>query len=64
MTTNQMTTPEREALLMVNSYGVEVAIKVNRNQMKFYQMNAVETERLIRIENELIGIQNKNIVAR
>jgi hypothetical protein len=64
MNTNQnITSTEREAVLLVNAYGVEVALKVNRNQMKFYQMNATETERLINVENALLGIQIKKLVA-
>jgi hypothetical protein len=61
MNTN-LTPTEREAILLVNAYGVEVALKVTRNQKKFYHMNVVETERLIRVENALLGIQNKKVV--
>jgi hypothetical protein len=64
MDTNQTTTTERDALLMVNAYGLDVAVKVAKNQTKFYQSNLAEYERLNRVFNTLVGMQTKKLVAR
>jgi hypothetical protein len=53
---------EREAVLMVNTYGVEVALKVAKNQEKFYQMNPIESDYWKRIIGHLLGIQNRKYV--
>ena len=64
MNTNQnLTLTEREAVLMVNAYGVDVAIKVAKNQAKIYQMNPVEWDYWTRIINHLVGIQTKKFVS-
>jgi hypothetical protein len=49
---------------MVNAYGLDVAVKVAKNQTKFYQNNPAEYERLTRVFNTLIGMQTKKSVAR
>jgi hypothetical protein len=55
---------EREAILLVNAYGLETAVKVSKNQMKFYQNNPNEWESQNRIYNTLVGMQTKKMVAR
>jgi hypothetical protein len=54
---------ERDAILMVNSYGVDVAVKVAKNQEKFYQFNPVELDYWKRVVSHLLGIQNRKLVA-
>jgi len=64
MNTNQNPPPaERDAILMINAYGLDVAVKVARNQMKFYQSNPDEWETRNRIYNTLVGMQTKKLVS-
>ena len=48
---------------MVNAYGVEVAVKVAKNQEKIYRMNPIESDYWKRIISHLLGIQNRKLVA-
>ena len=59
MNTNQMTPIERDAILMINAYGLDVAVKVARNQTKMYATNPVEFEYRTRVYNTLVGMQTK-----
>jgi len=59
----ELSKTERDAILMVNSYGVDVAVKVAKNQEKFYQSNPDERDYWERVISQLIGIQTKKLVS-
>ena len=59
----ELSKTERDAILMVNSYGVDVAVKVAKNQEKFYQSNPDERDYWARVISQLIGIQTKKLVS-
>jgi len=59
----ELSKTERDAILMVNSYGVDVAVKVAKNQEKFYQSNPDERDYWTRVVSQLIGIQTKKFAS-
>jgi hypothetical protein len=63
ITNSNITETERQALLMVSTFGVEVAIKQAKTQIRVYQFNAIEREYWIKVESTLHGIQNHALVA-
>jgi hypothetical protein len=54
---DELTKTERDAILMVNAYGVDVAVKVAKNQEKFYQHNPDESVYWKQVIGHLLGIQ-------
>ena len=58
-----LSTTEREAILLVNAYGLDIAVKVSKNQMKFYESNGDEWEKQNRIFNTLVGMQTKKLAS-
>jgi hypothetical protein len=47
---------------MINSYGLDTALKVAKNQAKFHMKNVQELDYWTRVAGHLIGIQTKKFV--
>lgn len=62
MNTN-LTQTEREALQMKNDYGLEVALKVAKNNHDKFLMNGELRDYWTRVYNHLVGWQAKLFVA-
>jgi hypothetical protein len=60
MNTSEMTRTERDAVLMVNAYGVEVAVKVANTEVKTYAMNNNECVYWLEVLSHLVALRNKS----
>jgi hypothetical protein len=61
MNTNEMTQVERETVLMVNAYGVNVAVKQAQTMIKTYAFNNNECVYWMEVYNKLVVMRNQTM---
>ena len=63
MNTNEITQTEREVKLLVNAYGVEVAVTQAQTMIKTYARNNNECVYWMEVYNKLVVMRNRTIHA-
>jgi len=64
MNTNEMTQTEHEAILMANAYGVDIAIRQVRNEVRRYAFNNEECIYWMEVCNHLVIMRNRTMHGR